>query len=146
DLTYGPQPYRPGRHIQFLLAKLDDGETGNTDHDPARALPHGREHSAWSGTVPEDGVLEVSRLRGPRRRAVRQDPDRQQGRSDPPVRLLERIALHVRRYEPRPLQDLHDGTRRHPDAVVCRRYQACGWLGFGPLPANDAAAEDPGAG
>src|SRR2546430_4012020 len=55
---------RPPRSTLFPYTTLF-----RSDYHPARARRDGREHSARSGAVPEDGVLEVPRPHGPWRRS-----------------------------------------------------------------------------
>jgi len=59
-------------------------EAGQSDHHPAQSPPRQSRAFCLAGAVSEDGMLEMPRSRGPRGWSVRQDPHRQQRRSNPP--------------------------------------------------------------
>jgi len=77
------------------------------------SILHGRKcssgSSAGSATARRDTAM-----------ALGLDAYRQQGQPDPAVQLFHRVAVQMRGHEPGSVPHLHDGSRRHTDAVVHR--------------------------
>ena len=74
----------PGRLHQDLLAEMEKGKAWNAHSDSARAGSHRREDEGRSGTIQEDGMLEVPRRSRPRQRAFGLDAYRRQGTANSP--------------------------------------------------------------
>src|ERR1700722_6946366 len=67
----------PGCIHQDVLASMENGQGRPADYHSRGNTHHPRKHSAWPGTVPEDGMLEMPWPRGAWRWSIGRDVDRQ---------------------------------------------------------------------
>ena len=131
-----PAARRSGCVHQELFAAMEKRKLQATPIQCRPKPTQPRQPEARQATFHQTGMLQVSWRAGPGRRAGGSFADGQQQPADPSLRFSIGCALQVRDAPTRPVQDLHDRSRRHAHAFVRRRDQAGRGLGPGALPAH----------